>query len=80
MRWHLECGTDGIVALGTTGEAAMLSPAERERVLEITAEECGGKLPIVAGTSSVNPEVVIEQILQVRTLALLWLFVPTSCE
>lgn len=65
LRWHVESGTDGIVALGTTGEASVLSSSERQRVLEITAEECLGKLPIVVGTSSVNPVVVIEQTAQV---------------
>lgn len=65
LRWHVESGTDGIVALGTTGEASVLSHAERQRVLEITVEEAGQVLPIVAGTSSVNPQVVIEQSNQV---------------
>ena len=66
LRWHIESGTDGIVTLGTTGEASVLSSAERELVLDITVEEAGGKVPIVAGTSSVNPLVVIEQSLQVK--------------
>eukprot|EP00752_Nemacystus_decipiens_P016758 g14996.t1 len=64
LRWHLDCGTDGIVALGTTGEASVLSTAERQLVLDITVEEVGGKVPVVAGTSSVNPVVVIEQSVQ----------------
>lgn len=65
LRWHLDSGTDGIVALGTTGEASVLSVAERQLVLDITVEEVGGKVPVVAGTSSVNPVVVIEQSKQV---------------
>ena len=65
LRWHLDSGTDGIVALGTTGEASVLSTAERQLVLDITVEEVGGKMPVVAGTSSVNPVVVIEQSLHV---------------
>lgn len=65
LRWHIESGTDGIVALGTTGEASVLSSLERKLVLDITVEEVGGKVPVVAGTSSVNPLVVIEQSLQV---------------
>lgn len=62
----MDSGTDGIVALGTTGEASVLSTAERQLVLDITVEEVGGKVPVVAGTSSVNPHVVIEQSEQVR--------------
>eukprot|EP00903_Cladosiphon_okamuranus_P010179 g9639.t1 len=64
LRWHVDSGTDGIVALGTTGEASMLSTTERRLVLDITMEEVGGKVPVMAGTSSVNPIVVIEQIAQ----------------
>lgn len=43
----------------------MLSSLERELVPDIMVEEVGGKVPIVAGTSSVNPVVVIEQSLHV---------------
>ncbi|CAN0218328.1 unnamed protein product [Pylaiella littoralis] len=64
LRWHIDSGTDGIVALGTTGEASVMSVAERQLVLDITVEEVGGKVPVVAGTSSVNPVVVIEQAAQ----------------
>ena len=28
LRWHAEAGTDGIVALGTTGEASTLNMEE----------------------------------------------------
>ncbi|CAM9456179.1 unnamed protein product [Scytosiphon promiscuus] len=61
LRWHVESGTDGIVALGTTGEASMMTVEERQLVLDIAVEEVGGKVPLVAGTSSVNPLVVIDQ-------------------
>ncbi|CAN0421014.1 unnamed protein product [Hapterophycus canaliculatus] len=65
LRWHVDSGTDGIVALGTTGEASVMSVEERQLVLDIAVEEVGGKIPLVAGTSSVNPLVVIEQSKQV---------------
>ena len=65
IRFHLDSGTDGIVALGTTGEASVLTASERQLVLDIAAEETGGEMPLMAGTSSVNPLVVIEQIQQV---------------
>ena len=48
----------------------MLSSLERELVPDIMVEEVGGKVPIVAGTSSVNPVVVIEQSLHVTYLVL----------
>lgn len=48
-------GVDGLVALGTTGEPATLSAAERRRVVEVCAEVCaaaGRGLMIGAGTNS----------------------------
>ncbi|MGH3003043.1 MAG: dihydrodipicolinate synthase family protein, partial [Gaiellaceae bacterium] len=38
-------GVDGILALGTTGEGILLSPAERRAALELFA---AGPLPIIA--------------------------------
>lgn len=66
IRWHVDSGTDGLVALGTTGEASVMSSAERELVLNIAAEETRGRMPLIAGTSSINPQVVVEQTVQVR--------------
>lgn len=59
LRWHIEEGTDGIVALGTTGEASVFSMEERATVLKVCQEEIGGKLPLMVGTGSVNPNSVI---------------------
>ncbi|MEU8796203.1 dihydrodipicolinate synthase family protein [Spirillospora sp. NPDC048819] len=46
-------GADGLVALGTTGEAAMLSPDEQRTVLEVcraVSDEHGTPLTVGAGT------------------------------
>ena len=59
-RWHIDCGTDGLVVLGTTGEASTLSPAERLNVLRITQEEAVGKLPVVIGTGAIQPAAAIK--------------------
>lgn len=60
FRWHVDCGTDGLVVLGTTGEASTLSPAERLNVLRITQEEAVGKLPVVIGTGAIQPAAAIK--------------------
>lgn len=49
IRFHIENGTDYLVILGTTGEAATLSPAERFRILDLAKEEGAGKIGLVAG-------------------------------
>jgi 4-hydroxy-tetrahydrodipicolinate synthase len=54
-RWHLEQGSSGIVACGTTGEAATLTAAETAQVIRACAEEChkSGKIVIAgAGTNA----------------------------
>jgi len=54
LRWHVEQGTDGVVILGTTGEAATLTNAEKEEVMATTREEIGGKLPFIVGTGTIS--------------------------
>lgn len=50
----LKSGVHGVVPCGSTGESATLSFAEHEKVVEVTLEEAGGKVPILAGTGSNN--------------------------
>lgn len=52
VNWQIESGTDGIVAVGTTGESATLSKTEHRKVLEIILDETKGRVPIIAGTGS----------------------------
>ena len=56
-RWHLAQGSDGIVACGTTGEAATLTAAETAQVIRAVADEChkAGKICIAgAGTNATS--------------------------
>jgi 4-hydroxy-tetrahydrodipicolinate synthase len=46
---HLAAHTDGIVPVGTTGEASTLSADERERVTAKVVERVKGRLPVLAG-------------------------------
>ncbi|HOL41782.1 MAG TPA: 4-hydroxy-tetrahydrodipicolinate synthase [Methanospirillum sp.] len=47
-------GVHGVVPCGSTGESATLSFAEHEQVIEVTIDEAGGKVPVLAGTGSNN--------------------------
>jgi 4-hydroxy-tetrahydrodipicolinate synthase len=64
LQFHLESGTDGLCILGTTGEASVLTMEERKRVLDVAVEEVKGKIPILVGTGTIDPEHVREQTLQ----------------
>ena len=54
LQWHKEEGTDGVVILGTTGEASTLTDEEKGEVMAAAREEIGGKLPIVVGTGTIS--------------------------
>jgi len=51
---------DGFLAAGTTGEFVYLSSEERKRVIEITLEEAGGKVPVIAGTGAPSTRETLE--------------------
>jgi len=52
IRYVLDQGVDGLVMTGSTGEAATMSRAERERVWTIAREEVKGGAFLIAGTGS----------------------------
>ena len=52
IEWHLECGTHGIVPVGTTGESATLNVSEHTAVIERTMKRIDGRIPVVAGTGA----------------------------
>jgi len=56
LRWHKAEGTDGVVILGTTGEASTLTDGEKAEVMAAAREEIGGELPIVVGTGTISTQ------------------------
>jgi len=52
VAWQVESGIDFLVPCGTTGETPTLSREEWLRVIDITIEVTGGRVPIVAGATS----------------------------
>lgn len=50
--WHIEQGTDVILACGTTGESATLSHEEHRRVIDIVIEQAAKRIPVLAGAGS----------------------------
>lgn len=49
VEWHVEQGTQGIVAMGTTGESATLDPDEHLQVVKTVATVAAGRLSVIAG-------------------------------
>lgn len=49
VRFHEREGTDAIVVCGSTGEAAVMTPEEHRRAVEIVVDEVNGRMPVIAG-------------------------------
>ena len=58
---QIASGTDAIVALGTTGEAATLMEDEREEVIRFVVERVSNRIPVIVGTGSNNTEDAIQK-------------------
>ncbi len=56
VAWHIECGSHGLVPVGTTGESPTLSHSEHEEVIRVVTEAAGRRIPVIAGAGSNSTE------------------------
>ncbi|MDO5298169.1 MAG: 4-hydroxy-tetrahydrodipicolinate synthase [Clostridia bacterium] len=59
--WHMEQGTDGIVALGTTGESSTMSHEEDDDVARCVIETVNGRIPVICGAGSNSTQTQLEK-------------------
>lgn len=64
--YQIENGVHGLFALGSTGEAAQLTDAQRQTVMKTVIEAASGRVPVVVGVIENSTERMIEQGLQAR--------------
>lgn len=50
--WQVEEGVHAVIPCGSTGEAVTMTLAEHRRVVELTVETVGGRIPVIAGAGS----------------------------
>ncbi|MCL4126606.1 UNVERIFIED_CONTAM: hypothetical protein GTU68_008993 [Idotea baltica] len=62
--FHLQEGTDAIVAVGTTGESSTLEVSEHIEVIKAIVAQVAGKVPVIAGTggNSTKESIALTQI------------------
>ncbi len=60
VNWHIDSGTNGLVPMGTTGESSTVSHDEHKSVVRIVIEETAGRIPVIAGAGSNNPQEALE--------------------
>src|SRR3546814_5800899 len=56
VEWHIAEGTDGIVAVGTTGESATLNVDEHTEVIRRVVKLSKKRVPIIAGPGANRSE------------------------
>ncbi len=66
--WHVEAGSGGIVACGTTGEAPTLDLAEHYRVVEIVVEQAAGRIPVIAGCGSNDTRTALQHMARAQAI------------
>lgn len=60
LQFHLDAGTDNLCVLGTTAEASTMSMEERAQALTTVVGAVKGKIPVMVGTGTINPNAVKE--------------------
>jgi 4-hydroxy-tetrahydrodipicolinate synthase len=50
IEWHIAEGTNGIVAVGTTGESPTVDHDEHVELIRVAVETARGRVPVIAGT------------------------------
>lgn len=60
VEFHIENGTDAIVAVGTTGESATLDTTEHLAVIRQVVEQAAGRIPVIAGTGANSTREAVE--------------------
>ena len=68
VEWHIEQGTNSIVAVGTTGEASTLSMGEHTQVIKEIIRVANKRIPIIAGTGANSTHEAIELTKEAKTL------------
>lgn len=51
---HVLPHVNAVVPVGTTGEFVYLSEDEKRRLIDVTVDEVGGRIPVIAGTGCTN--------------------------
>jgi 4-hydroxy-tetrahydrodipicolinate synthase len=60
LDFQVENGVNALVVLGTTGEAATMTPAERDEVISFSLREVNRRIPVIIGTGTNNTATSVE--------------------
>ncbi len=58
--WQIDCGVQGLVVCGTTGEGSTLTDQEHRDAISFVVERADGRVPVIAGTGSNDTAYAVE--------------------
>jgi len=58
--FHAENHSTGVLLMGSTGEAIMLTPDERKKIIDTVIDEANGKTPVMVGVAAMTTKQTIE--------------------
>ena len=66
--WQIEEGADALVVLGTTGEPATITEAERPAIIECAVARAARRVPVIVGTGANDTRTAIRHTIEAQTL------------
>ncbi|WP_174291402.1 4-hydroxy-tetrahydrodipicolinate synthase [Sphingomonas bacterium] len=67
IEWQIAEGSTGLVACGTTGEAATLTFDEQFAIVRVCVEQARGRVPVIAGAGSNDTRVAAKNLAAAKT-------------
>ena len=77
IEFQIESGIDALVVLGTTGEPATMTSAEKTEVIKFAINQINHRVPVIVGTGSYNTVTAIESSIEAEKLGADMLLVVT---
>jgi len=77
--WHLSSGSDGLVILGTTGEAASLTSYERHKIIKSIVSYVDKRIPVIVGAGAQSTHGTISLTLEAKSLGADAVLLVTPC-
>ena len=66
--WQIDSDVDALVILGTTGEPASVTEAERPAIIECAVARVAGRVPVIVGTGSNDTRTAIRHSIEAQAL------------
>jgi len=68
IHFQIEEGINGLLALGTTGEAPTINAREQEEIIQLTVKETNGRVPVMVGTGTNDTAHAVENTKRAKDL------------